>query len=104
VISVLLEGFAVNGAIATVEIAAHFQRNGDIGCLRSVGCRKHKRDDSKDGGEREMHLSRQAELSWRTTESGERETRGEFEAWTVVVIFRPRVGPVTMEINGRTSI
>jgi hypothetical protein len=61
-ISILLEGLEVNGAIAAGEIAMHFQRNGDIARPRSVGGGKHKRDDSKDGGEREMHLSRQAEL------------------------------------------
>jgi hypothetical protein len=61
-IGVPLEGFEVSGAITAVEIVTHCQRNGDMGHLRSVGCRKHKRDDSKDGGEREMHLSRQAEL------------------------------------------
>jgi hypothetical protein len=61
-IDVPLEGFEVNGAIAAVHIATLFQRNGDIGRLCSVGCRNYKRDDSKDGDEREMHLSRQAEL------------------------------------------
>jgi hypothetical protein len=97
-ISVPLESFEVNGAIAAVEIATHFQRNGDMARLRSVGCKNHKRDDSKDGDEREIHLCRQAEL-----ESGERENRREFKAWTVVVKFGPRVVRVTMEINGWTS-
>jgi hypothetical protein len=61
-IGIPLEGFEVNGAIAAVHIATSFQRNSDIGRLRSVGGRNHKRDNSKDGGEREMHLCRQAEL------------------------------------------
>jgi hypothetical protein len=70
--SAMISGFEVNGAIAAVEIATHFQRNGDMGHQRGVGCRKHKRDDSKDGDEREMHLSRQAELEDRRVR-GERE-------------------------------
>jgi hypothetical protein len=64
-ISVLLERFEINGAIAAVEISTHFQRDGDMVCLRSVGYRHYKRDDSKDGGESEMHLSRKAEVEGR---------------------------------------
>jgi hypothetical protein len=33
----------------------------------------------------------------------ERENWDEFKIWTVVVIFRPLVGPGVMEINGWTS-
>jgi hypothetical protein len=85
-ICVPLEGFEINGAIAAVDIATSFQRDGDMGRLRSVGSGNHKRDDSKDGGESEMHLCRQAELE----DGGVRRKRepGEFKGWTMVGIFR----------------
>jgi hypothetical protein len=100
-ISVLLEGLEVNRAVAAVDITTHCQRNGYMARLRSVGCRTHKRDNSKDAGERETHLSRQADLEDRRVRR--RENQGEFKLWTVLVIFWPRFGPVIMEINGSTS-
>ena len=50
-----LEEFSVDGAIAVVEIGTFVQRDGDTRLLRRGGGRNQKRD-SKNCGEREMHL------------------------------------------------
>jgi hypothetical protein len=94
VISVPLEGFEVNGAIAAVEIATHFQRNGDMARLRSVGGGKYERDDSKDSCEREIHLCRQAELEDRRIRRKRNGVDLRNGLWS---LYFGRVGPVVFD-------